>query len=116
MAENSEEAPLSVVISIWTGAIIWVILMTAFKWWRAWWAYIPLVGIMSGAIQRTANYFHQRNIQESTTNLNQPRSDSTFEQVPEGEHSPVRDTKFCSNCGAEIPIDASKCSNCGSRP
>ena len=118
MSEKNESS-VSVIVGFWTGVAIWVVIMTAFKWWWVWWAYFPLIGVISGAIQKTANYLHNRNNPPSPKSIESPSQSqisaemSTISKDPDQNHSPVM-KKHCPGCGGKIEEENLKfCSTCG---
>lgn len=114
MSEDNDKSPISVVVGIWTGFAIWIVIMTAFRWWYVWWAYFPLIGILSGAIQQTADFLHNQKTQDQGKSPIQ--SDPEINEINGSLDSETINMKFCSNCGSRIPIDASVCPNCGANP
>ena len=61
MKKKDKPITLDGVIGTWTGVAIFMVIMTAFGWWYVWWAYIALIGIISGAIQQTVAYVQKKN-------------------------------------------------------
>ncbi|WP_371802402.1 hypothetical protein [Candidatus Lokiarchaeum ossiferum] len=111
MAEM-KESPVSKIIGFWTGAAIWLVIMTAFGWWVVWWAYFPLIGVFSGAIRQTANYLHN---QKQTTQLQNQTVVSGATIASDQEHS-ISTLKTCSGCGEMIEDPNIKfCSYCGAQ-
>lgn len=105
---NKKKKPITVdgVIGTWTGVAIFMVIMTAFRWWYVWWAYIALIGIISGAIQQTVAYMQKK---KSLTESNAPIH--TFKDPKQEEES--NKIAYCPGCGQKLAPNTIQCPTCG---
>ncbi len=106
MKKKDKPNTLNSVIGTWTGAATFMVIMTAFGWWYAWWAYIALIGIISGAIQQTVTYVQKKNAlaEQNNSEYNSKNSIQTDES---------NQIAYCPGCGKKIEPDTTQCSTCG---
>ena len=105
MKNEDNSKAINGVIGTWTGVAIFIVIMTAFTWWGQWWAYIPLIGTISGAIQQTVAYAQKKKA------LNEPNS-----AVSSPEATSINETKeiaFCPGCGEKLVPNIDQCPTCG---
>ena len=105
---NKKDKPITVdgVIGTWTGVAIFMVIMTAFGWWYVWWAYIALIGIISGAIQQTVAYVQKKNSLAEHNN-----SVPTLKEPIQTEQS--NQIAYCPGCGQKIEPNTAQCPTCG---
>ena len=105
---NKKEKPINIdgVIGTWTGVAIFMVIMTAFGWWYVWWAYIALIGIISGAIQQTVAYVQKK---KSKTEPNTQTLTSN-EPIQTEERNQIA---YCPGCGQKIESNIAQCPTCG---
>ena len=104
---NKKDKPITLdgVIGTWTGVAIFMVIMTAFSWWYVWWAYIALIGIISGAIQQTVAYVQKKNsIAEPNNSV--PASN---DQIQNNESNQIA---YCPGCGQKIEPNTTQCPTC----
>ena len=108
-----KKSSTSIIIGFWTGVVVWIILMFAFKWWGAWWAYFPLMGTIFGAVRKTADFLH-----------NEKLSNGSVDEMPTQDHNPTTDqanninlnqsNSVCPGCGHHLEEENLKfCPTCG---
>ncbi|QEE17574.1 hypothetical protein DSAG12_03411 [Promethearchaeum syntrophicum] len=92
-------------IGSWTGVAIFMVIMFAFSWWGVWWAYFPLIGIISGAIQQTVAYIQKKKaLNEPNNTLSSPEAASIDE---------TKEIAFCPGCGEKLVPNIDQCPTCG---
>ena len=105
---KNKDKPITVdgVIGTWTGVAIFMVIMTAFKWWYVWWAYIALIGIISGAIQQTVAYIQKKKA------LNDPNKSEPSPKAPliNDENNEIA---YCPGCGEKLVPNIAQCPTCG---
>lgn len=103
-----ENKPLTTngIIGTWTGVAFWLVIMTFLGWWTTWWAYFPLIGVISGAIQQTVSYNQQKNTPVEP-NYIQPTSGAPIQGGEAGQIS------YCPGCGGKIAPNLTQCPTCG---
>jgi len=106
MKKKDKPITLDGVIGTWTGVAIFMVIMTAFSWWYVWWAYIALIGIISGAIQQTVAYVQKK---KSIGEPNIPTSTS-IEPIQEEESNQIA---YCPGCGEKLGPNIAQCPTCG---
>ncbi len=105
---NKKDKPITIdgVIGTWTGVAIFLVIMTAFGWWVVWWAYIALIGIISGAIQQTVAYVQKKKSIGETNTL----TSTSKEPIQEEE---INQIAYCPGCGQKIETNIAQCPTCG---
>ena len=105
---NKKDKPITVdgVIGTWTGVAIFMVIMTAFHWWNVWWAYIALIGIISGAIQQTVAYVQKKN------SLGEPNTPASTPKEPMQEEKDNQ-IVYCPGCGEKLVQNIDQCPTCG---
>ena len=104
---KNKDKPVTVdgVIGTWTGVAIFMVIMTAFTWWTVWWAYIALIGIISGAIQQTVAYAQKKKTLNAPNNtLSSPEATSI-----DDSNAPA----YCPGCGEKLVPNMDQCPTCG---
>ncbi len=114
---DTEKSNVSLIVGFWTGVAIWIVIMTAFGWWRVWWAYFPLIGVVSGAIQRTANLLHnQRKIQTQPIQSDISQPSRQYGEETQENLKPIRNHIKCPGCGNLLEDPNLKfCPTCGTQ-
>ena len=105
---KNEDKPITVngIIGAWTGVAIFLVIMTAFSWWRTWWAYFPLIGIISGAIQQTVAYVQKKKSLDDPNTL----AHASKEPIQTDESNQI---VYCPGCGQRIEQNIAQCPTCG---
>jgi hypothetical protein len=98
---EKKESPVSALVGIWTGVAVWIVIMTAFRWWLVWWAYFPLIGVVSGAVRQTANHMQNRKL-----------ANNSYSGVQPSENQGATTTKSNDIDGEPIPHVMKNCPNC----
>ena len=105
MAKKEKPVTMDGVIGTWTGVAIFVVIMFAFDWWWQWWAYIPLIGTISGAIQQTVAYAQKKK------NINEPNNTLSSPEVASTDKS--NEIAYCPGCGEKLVPNIDQCPTCG---
>ena len=106
MKKKDKPNTLDSVFGTWTGAAIFMVIMTAFGWWYVWWAYIALIGIISGAIQQTVAYVQKKKSLDDPNTL----TPALKEPIQEEEKNLI---VYCPGCGEKLAPDIAQCPTCG---
>lgn len=105
MKNKDKQVTTDGLIGTWTGVAIFMVIMFAFSWWGVWWAYFPLIGIISGAIQQTVVYIQKKNaLTEPNNALSSP------EEASKEESNSIA---FCPGCGEKLVPKIDQCPTCG---
>ena len=105
MKNKDKPVTMDGVIGTWTGVAIFIVIMTAFTWWGQWWAYIPLISIISGAIQQTVAYAQKKKA------LNEPNN--TVSSLGAASIDESKEISFCPGCGEKLVTNIDQCPTCG---